>query len=100
MLLVTIVSDFLYYYISDRVLIISGFLLLIAKYIFLGLNDTLMYLLSGVCMFAIMYAIKMCGNIIFRKESKVLYCCIHFLVNSNYYLYSLFNLLLLINSRK
>lgn len=69
MLLVTIVSDFLYYYISDRVLIISGFLLLIAKYIFLGLNDTLMYLLSGVCMFVIMYAIKMCGNIIFRKES-------------------------------
>lgn len=37
-------------------------------------------------------------EITLEKESKVLYCCIHFLVNSNYYLYSLFNLLFLINS--
>lgn len=69
MLLVTIISDFLYYYISDRVLIISALLLLIVRYVYLGVNDTIMYLVCGICMFAIMYAIKICGNIIFKKES-------------------------------
>ena len=49
-LMVTIVSDFLYFYISDRVLIISGLAIVITLFIF-------------------MYLIKLLGNAIFRKES-------------------------------
>lgn len=68
-LVVTIVSDFLYYYISDRVLVISTILLIVVLYIFTGSNNVLKSILNGALIFGIMYAIKMLGNYIFKRES-------------------------------
>ncbi len=69
MLLVTIVSDFMYYYISDRVLLIGSFALLAVNYYFFDLNDVFYNIISAVIIFAVMYFIKICGNITFKKES-------------------------------
>ena len=69
MLLVTIVSDFMYYYISDRVLIIGSLALLAVNYYFLNMSDVFYNIISAVIIFAVMYFIKICGNITFKKES-------------------------------
>lgn len=69
MLLVTIVSDFLYYYISDRVLVIGSLAVLAVNYYFLSINEVFNSIICAVIIFAIMYFIKICGNIIFKKES-------------------------------
>lgn len=68
-LLITLVSDFIYFYISDRVVLISLFIILVSKFIFLGLESTFYSLLSGVIMFGIMYLIRIIGNKLFNKES-------------------------------
>lgn len=68
-LIVTIVSDFKYYYISDRVLIISGLCLLVVLYIFMGTSDFLMRLVSAVILFLVMIGLKILGNSMFDKES-------------------------------
>ena len=68
-LVVTIVSDFLYYYISDRVLVISTILLIIILYIFNDATFVLKSILNGALMFGVMYAIKMLGNYLFKRES-------------------------------
>lgn len=69
MLLVTIVSDFMYYYISDRVLIIGSLALLAVNYYFLDIHDVFYNIIAAVIIFIVMYFIKICGNITFRKES-------------------------------
>lgn len=68
-LIVTIVSDFKYYYISDRVLIISYILLLIVKFIFMPYKDVLLDIGSSVFLFLIMIGIKIMGNNMFNRES-------------------------------
>lgn len=68
-LIVTIVSDFKYYYISDRVLIISGVLIIIVQLCFKDQTDIVMNLCSAVLLFIIMYVIKLLGNAMFKKES-------------------------------
>ncbi len=68
-LMVTIVSDFIYYYISDRVVLISIVSLIIINYISLGLNETFYSLISGIGMFLIINAIKLLGDKVFKKES-------------------------------
>ncbi len=68
-LMVTIVSDFLYFYISDRVLLITGVLSVIVLYIYTGFNNTFNHILCGIILFIIMYLIKLLGNKIFKKES-------------------------------
>lgn len=67
--LITVVSDFIYYYISDRVLIVGGIILLINSLLFLGVINTLYSLLNGAIMFVLMYIIKLLGDKIFKKES-------------------------------
>ena len=67
-LIVTIVSDFLYYYISDRVIIISTILLIILQSVFLK-SDAFKYILSAALMFGFMCIIKLIGNMVFKKES-------------------------------
>lgn len=69
MLIVTIVSDFLYYYISDRVLIISSLCLILIAYITLPTMDFVYRILSAVIIFLFMYGIKILGNSMFGKES-------------------------------
>lgn len=68
-LVVTIVSDFIYFYVSDRVILTSILALIAILYIFNGLNVTFYRLLSGIAMFLIMSAIKFVGDRVFKKES-------------------------------
>ncbi len=67
--LVTIVSDFMYYYISDRVILISLIIVLITKFVFLDVTTCIYSIISGVVMFLIMMLIKLLGNKMFKKES-------------------------------
>ena len=68
-LIVTIVSDFEYYYISDRVLVISAICLLIVFFIFLPRTDFYMRIVTGVVLFLFMFGIKILGNSMFETES-------------------------------
>ena len=68
-LIVTIVSDFKYYYISDRVLVISYILLLIVEFIFMPYKEVLINILVSVILFLIMFGIKILGNNMFQRES-------------------------------
>ena len=68
-LIVTIVSDFEYYYISDRVLVISAICLLIVFFIFLPRTDFYMRIVTGVILFLFMFGIKILGNSMFETES-------------------------------
>ena len=67
-LIVTIVSDFIYYYISDRVIVFSTISLIIVLYIFTKTN-VFVNILHAAIMFGIMYLIKLIGNYAFKKES-------------------------------
>ena len=69
MLIVTIVSDFKFYYISDRILIIGGMLLILVSFVFMDTNDAIMRVVSGIIMFVVMFGIKIMGNRMFNKES-------------------------------
>lgn len=68
-LIVTIVSDFEYYYISDRVIVISYLLILITLIFYLEPSDILVRIISSVLLFLIMYGIKLLGYSMFHKES-------------------------------
>ncbi len=67
--IVTLVSDFKYYYISDRVLIMGAVLLIIVMFIFMDTTDAIMRVTTGIIMFAVMFGIKIMGNRMFNKES-------------------------------
>lgn len=68
-LMVTIVSDFLYFYISDRVLILSGIGIIITLLYFENLDVVFQHIISSAIVFILMYLIKLLGNAIFKKES-------------------------------
>ncbi len=68
-LIVTVVSDFLYYYISDRVLIISGLLLIGVQYFYTGPTEMLYTLAGAGILFLVMLGIKILGNSMFGRES-------------------------------
>ena len=68
-LIVTIVSDFMYFYVSDRVIIISLIAIFIISYKFYGINYIISSLFSGIFMIIIMLLIKLLGNKIFKRES-------------------------------
>jgi prepilin signal peptidase PulO-like enzyme (type II secretory pathway) len=68
--IVTMVSDFKYYYISDRVLVISSILFLITLYVFMGpTTEFIMRIVTGVILFLVMFGIKILGNSMFERES-------------------------------
>lgn len=68
-LMITIVSDFRYYYISDRVIFSSIAIALIIKYIYSGFTVTFYSLLSGIGMLLVFLFVKFLGDRIFKKES-------------------------------
>lgn len=68
-LMVTVVSDFLYFYISDRVLILSGIGIIITLLCFENLDIVFKHIVSSAIVFILMYLIKLLGNAIFKKES-------------------------------
>ena len=55
--------------ILDEILIPSGIILLIIKYFEVGINGTLVSLLHGVILFAILLFIKIVGDKAFKRES-------------------------------
>lgn len=67
---VTLISDFKYYYISDRVIITGIILIYIVHFIFekeyFNITD---YTLSGLGMFILMLIIKIIGDKVFKRES-------------------------------
>jgi len=69
MFITIIVSDFLFYYISDRVLLISGILILICNLFFNSYSILLNYVISAIILFLFMIGIKILGNSMFHKES-------------------------------
>lgn len=69
LLVIIFVSDFKYYVILDGPLLISGFLILIIKYLERGLNQFFIAILSGLFLFIVMILIKIIGNKIFKRES-------------------------------
>ncbi len=69
-LIVTIVSDFLYYYISDRVLIISHISLLVVLFAYHGFSkEVFLNVLASLLIFLVMIGIKLIGNQLFKRES-------------------------------
>lgn len=68
-LVITCVTDFKYYYISDRVIFISLFFILLDKLIVSGVSEMLYSIMNAGIIFIIMYLIKLFGNFMFKKES-------------------------------
>jgi leader peptidase (prepilin peptidase)/N-methyltransferase len=69
MILIIIISDYLYLIIPDEVLVIFGVLLLISITINSGLEVGGLSLLEGAISFLIMFLLKKTGDFIFKKES-------------------------------
>lgn len=68
-LIVTIVSDFLYFYISDRVLVLSYAFILVVLFAYRGVEEILVNIAASVIIFLVMIGIKLIGNQLFKKES-------------------------------
>ena len=68
-LIVTIVSDFLYYYISDRVLVISYISILVVLFAYHGYEEVFMNVFASLLIFLVMIGIKVIGNHLFKRES-------------------------------
>lgn len=68
-LIITFISDFNYLIILDTPVILGSILVLILKYLDLGLKSSLMSLLSGALLFIIMLIIKLLGDKVFKKDS-------------------------------
>ncbi len=69
MLMVTVVSDFKYYYISDRVLLLGFISAVIINYSYYGFKYTFQNIICALIIFGFMMLIKLLGNIAFKKES-------------------------------
>lgn len=67
--LVTCVSDFRYYYVSDRVVGISAIIIFFAELIKYGFKGTMIYVLHAILVFILMLLIKFLGDRAFGKES-------------------------------
>ena len=66
-LAVTMVSDFRYYYVSDRVIILGLISLIVLAYFE---KDFMYYkIISGIVMFLLMFLIKIIGDKSFKRES-------------------------------
>lgn len=68
-LAVTINTDLKYYYISDRVIVLSILGELLIYLYYLNSKDIIYYIVSALVMFGIMFGIKILGDKAFKKES-------------------------------
>ncbi|MBQ6841034.1 MAG: prepilin peptidase [Bacilli bacterium] len=67
--LIIFISDFSYYIILDSPLVVGSILVFATKWYYLGINDALISLISGLGLFASMYLIKIIGDVLFKRES-------------------------------
>lgn len=68
-LIIVIISDIEYMIILDEVLIFSSLVIIVLDIIFFGLTETAYHLYAGLGAFATMYALKILGDKIFKRES-------------------------------
>ena len=68
-LAVTLNTDIKYYYISDRVIVVSLLTILGIYLYYLNAKDIVYYIVSAIVMFGIMFSIKLLGDKIFKRES-------------------------------
>lgn len=68
-LIIVIVSDIEYMIILDEVLMFSSLLIVVLDILVLGLEEAAYHIYGGVLAFVTMYALKIMGDKIFRKES-------------------------------
>ncbi len=69
MLIIIIISDYKYMIINDEVLIVFGIILTFEILYINGPKAIMMGLVSGILAFITMYAIKLFGNFLFKRES-------------------------------
>ena len=69
LMLIIFVSDFTYYIINDSPLVVSSVMIFMLQIIYFGWKYALIHLMSGIVLFAIMYLIKIIGDVLFKKES-------------------------------
>lgn len=69
LMILIFISDFSYYIILDSPLVIGSILIAICKCYYLGVNSLTASLLSAVGLFLSMYAIKLFGDVLFKRES-------------------------------
>lgn len=67
-LMITIVTDFRYYYVSDRVIVISTLLVIFLRVYFVGLTG-FYSIVVGFIIFLLMWLIKIIGDKAFKRES-------------------------------
>lgn len=68
-LIIAIVSDIEYMIILDEILTISSFIVIALNIIFFGFETAAVNLAHGIGAFLLMFAIKLIGDFIFKKES-------------------------------
>ena len=69
MLIIITISDIKYMIIPDSILLFFAVLIIIEILYFKGMNETISSIINGIISFALMYTIKIIGDIIFKKES-------------------------------
>ncbi len=69
MLIIVIISDYKYMIINDEVLIVFGIMLILEILYINGPKAMVMGLISGTFAFITMYAIKLFGDFLFKRES-------------------------------
>lgn len=69
MLIILSVSDLNYLVIPDEILIFFSGYFIICQIFNLGLKGTIIQIVSGLVLFALMYLIMILGNIVFKKDS-------------------------------
>lgn len=68
-LITIIVSDIEYMIILDEIIAITSILVIILKLIFFGIERTAVSIIGGILAFLTMYAIKLVGDKLFKRES-------------------------------
>lgn len=69
LMMIIFISDFAYFTILDSPLIIGSVLIVIIDLIYKGLKPTILYVISGIVMFLVMYLIKKLGDFLFKRDS-------------------------------
>lgn len=66
---IVIVSDTNYLVIPDEVTVVFSILVIFARFILIGTDNALLFLIYGISGFVIMYLLMLFGNFLFKKES-------------------------------
>ena len=68
LLVLVIASDMTYMIIPDRFTVISSIIIIVVKFLDIGIKGTMISILYGILSFILMYAIMKLGELLFKKE--------------------------------